>query len=292
MSNQYGVYGFRFLDTLDQPFYKLYALGCQKVTEHTYNWDGLKRVDGPVLLFQYTLSGFGHIEINGKTHKLGPGKAFMVEIPGAHRYFLPKSSQSWEFYFVQFRPDFIQREWREIVRRFGPVVEVPKESSPILFLQQMFHAAARKQITDGYRASSIVYQFIMELYRLKSANKKEKAAWPEKIQQAAHHMEEQYVTLQSLEEIAESVGLSKYHFTRSFKNTTGLTPIEFLTKVRMEKAVALLRSTSLTVEEVAKEIGYSNGSYFIKVFRQWTGFCPGEFRNGEEMVSFSQMTFD
>jgi ABC-type dipeptide/oligopeptide/nickel transport system ATPase subunit len=50
------------------------------VTEHTYNRDGLNLVDGLLLLFQYTLSGFGHIEVNGKNHKLGPG-TFII----AHR---------------------------------------------------------------------------------------------------------------------------------------------------------------------------------------------------------------
>jgi AraC family transcriptional regulator of arabinose operon len=43
---------------------------------------------------------------------------------------------------------------------------------------------------------------------------------------------------------------------------------------------------------VAKEVGYSGGSYFIKVFRKWVGFSPGEFRSGRELVGLQHMKFD
>ena len=68
--------------------------------------------------------------------------------------------------------------------------------------------------------------------------------------------------------------------------------MEYLTKVRMEKAVQLLRNTDLTIEEIAKQIGYSNSSYFIKVFREWIGFSPGEFRLGKDFAFLHEFRFD
>jgi AraC-like DNA-binding protein len=292
MSNKFEVFGFRFLDTLNSNFYQLFAVGHQKIDDSSYDWDGLNRKDGPLLLFQYTIAGFGHIEIDGEVQKLYPGCAFMVEIPSEHRYYLPKTSEYWEFYFILLRPTNIQMEWAELIKLNGKVLNIPEDSSPIMFLKNAYFSACKNQITDGFRASSIVYQFIMELFRYSTAYRKKKNIWPEKVIQAVNHLEQDYVSLQSLEELANRVGLSKYHFTRIFKKTTGFTPMEYLTKVRMEKAVKLLRNSNLTIEEIARQIGYANGSYFIKVFRDWIGFSPGQFRLGKDLAFLNELKFD
>ncbi|MFS0881350.1 AraC family transcriptional regulator [Metabacillus niabensis] len=287
------TYGFRFLDTLNGPFCQLFAVGHDLISNiEQYHWDGRKRVDGPLLLFQYTISGFGHLDIDEKTYKIMPGYAFMVEIPSDHIYYLPEESNSWEFYYILVRPTGIIHHWNELVGKIGRVIKINNDHSVISLLQNIFHAASRQQITDGYRAASIVYQFIMELFRFSDEHKKMKSNWPVKIQKAVEKMEKDYAYIQSLEEIAIEVEISKYHFIRIFKQSTGYTPIEYLTKVRMEKAVNLLRQSELTIDEIAKLIGYSNGSYFIKVFRKWLGFSPGEFRDGKDIASVNQLKFD
>ncbi|MEH7116711.1 AraC family transcriptional regulator, partial [Neobacillus vireti] len=50
--------------------------------------------------------------------------------------------------------------------------------------------------------------------------------------------------------------------------------------------------TDLTIEEIARNIGYANGSYFIKVFREWIGFSPGEFRLGKDLAYLNEIRFD
>src|SRR3954452_23061520 len=227
MSSHNGVYGFRFLDTLNSSsFYQLFAVGHQHIKDTSYDWDGLKRKDGPLLLFQYTISGFGNIEIDGVVHQVDAGSAFMVEIPSNHRYYLPSNSENWEFYFILLRPLNIQKEWTELIKLIGKVPNIPEDSPPIIFLKSAYFAASKNQITDGFRASSIVYQFIMELFRYSTAYKKEKEIWPEKVIKAVHLLEEEYCTIQSLDVLALRVGLSKFHFTRLFKRTTGLSPME------------------------------------------------------------------
>jgi AraC-like DNA-binding protein len=60
----------------------------------------------------------------------------------------------------------------------------------------------------------------------------------------------------------------------------------------MRQAVTLLRETGLTVDEVAKELGYAGSSYFIKVFQKWVGFTPGEFRQHRTVAGMERITFD
>ncbi|NMO94318.1 AraC family transcriptional regulator [Paenibacillus lemnae] len=288
----FAVYGYRFLDTLESSFYQLFALGREHIQTHAYNWDGMKRIDGPLYLFQYTVSGQGAVCIEGQTYDLKPRTAFMVEIPGEHRYFLPETSSEWEFYFILFRQKNLSEQWAELVTRLGHTPCIPEDSGAIGLLKDMFHASANHRITDGYIASSLVYRFVMELFRFSETRRKEKASWPLPVQRAVQQLETSYCELQSLNELASNAGLSKYHFTRVFRDATGLTPISYLTKIRIERSVELLRSTSLSMEEIAREIGYSSGSYFIKVFRKWVGYPPGEVRDGREIVGFHHLKFD
>ncbi len=265
----YKTLGFRFWDTLDDSeLYQLFALGYDKVTSHAYDWDGMKRIDGPLYLFQYTVSGYGNVILDGQTYRVEQGSAFLVDIPSSHRYFLPKSSESWEFYFILFRPSNLENRWQELIRRISRVPSIPPDSSVIRSLQDAYHAGINNRITDGYLASSIVYRIMMELFRFSTIRTKEKESWPTAVREAAQELETRYRQIQSLDEIAAGAGLSKYHFVRVFRKFSGFTPIEYLTKIRVERSIDLLRGTGLSVDEVAKEVGYAGGSYFIKVFRK------------------------
>jgi len=283
------TYGYRFSDTANKPFCQLFAVGHQRVTNTDYVWNGLTRIDGPLYLFQYTVGGFGHLKLGNDVHRIEEGQAFLVDIPSAHEYYFPPTSKEWEFFFILMRPDQIEWHWQEIVKQLGPTPRIPPDSSVIALLQQIYHACGKQHVTDGYRASAVVHQFVTELYRFSATFLKEPTMWQPSVQQAVRVMEQEYNRLQSLEDIAAAAGLSKYHFTRSFKKATGYSPVEYLSKIRMEKALVLLRTTDATVEEIAQQVGYSSGSYFIKVFRQWIGFSPGEFRAGRDLTFVNRL---
>lgn len=96
---------------------------------------------------------------------------------------------------------------------------------------------------------------------------------------------EDYVSANLAEEIsvdalAEQTGLSPYHFSRVFKQTTGMTPLQFITRERISLAQQMIRETSHSLIEVALEVGYSSPSHFAQVFRRQVGVTPTEFRNG------------
>ncbi len=83
----------------------------------------------------------------------------------------------------------------------------------------------------------------------------------------------------SLNTISKIVNVSPSHFSTIFSQETGETFIEYLTKVRMKKAMELLRSTTMKSSEIAYNIGYSDPHYFSYLFKKTTGFTPKEFRN-------------
>ncbi len=82
----------------------------------------------------------------------------------------------------------------------------------------------------------------------------------------------------SLAEIAEVADLSQFHFARSFRKSTGLTPQNYLMKQRIERAKVLLAKDDLPIVEVSLRTGFKNQSHFTTLFRKFTKFTPKMWR--------------
>jgi AraC family transcriptional regulator len=101
---------------------------------------------------------------------------------------------------------------------------------------------------------------------------------PRAVQRVADLIEAEPSEPLTLGRLADEVSLSPYHFARSFKAATGLAPHQFVTMRRIERAKTLLTTTRASVEHVAHSVGFSNVSHFRRVFRQHTGWLPGDLR--------------
>lgn len=81
-----------------------------------------------------------------------------------------------------------------------------------------------------------------------------------------------------LQELAELAGVSPFHFCRSFKQSTGLSPHQYTLQLRIKEAQRLLRTTELSIAEVAYRVGFSDQSHFTKIFRRFVGTTPLRWR--------------
>lgn len=81
----------------------------------------------------------------------------------------------------------------------------------------------------------------------------------------------------SLEEPAAEAKLSLFHFARMFKHSVGVPPRAHLTRLRMERACALLENTDLSVAEIAFEVGYSSNQVLARVFVKHQHMNPTDY---------------
>ncbi|MBE9078303.1 helix-turn-helix domain-containing protein [Romeria aff. gracilis LEGE 07310] len=81
-----------------------------------------------------------------------------------------------------------------------------------------------------------------------------------------------------LSDLAQQLGLSQFHFSRLFKQSTGVSPYQYVLQQRVEEAKQLLKTTKLTIAEIALTCGFSSHSHLGKWFRQQTGMTPKAFR--------------
>ena len=82
----------------------------------------------------------------------------------------------------------------------------------------------------------------------------------------------------NIEEYAVSRGMSVSWFIRNFKKFTGITPMQFITSIRITNAQMLLETTNYAVNEIARIVGYDNPLYFSRLFHKQKGCSPSEYR--------------
>jgi AraC family transcriptional regulator len=82
----------------------------------------------------------------------------------------------------------------------------------------------------------------------------------------------------SLSDLAGLVSLSRFHSTRAFRRTTGLTPHQFILAARVERAKEALTGSGRSMLEISDSLGFGNQTQFASVFRKATGMTPSQFR--------------
>jgi transcriptional regulator GlxA family with amidase domain len=81
-----------------------------------------------------------------------------------------------------------------------------------------------------------------------------------------------------LDDLARVAGMSRYHFSRVFKTTTGETPMAYVRRLRVEAARGLLLTTPLSLRAIAAQVGFPDEFQFSRVFKKLTGQAPGSLR--------------
>lgn len=102
-----------------------------------------------------------------------------------------------------------------------------------------------------------------------------------RIEVAIVLMQEKLLEDLSLEAMARAAGLSVGHFSHLFRKFTGQSPVEYLIKLRIERAKELIEDIGLTIKQVSHYSGFKDYSHFSKLFTRFTGVSPSQYR---EMV--------
>ncbi|OPJ55851.1 response regulator transcription factor [Alkalithermobacter paradoxus] len=102
------------------------------------------------------------------------------------------------------------------------------------------------------------------------------------IKEALGFIDKSIKTQLSLKEVAKHVHLNHSYLSVLFKEHTGLTFSEYITRKRLQEAKKLLVSTNLSIDEIAQNVGYHTSKYFIKLFREFEGITPHQFRKSNK----------
>jgi len=125
-------------------------------------------------------------------------------------------------------------------------------------------------------ASRWVYEILLSL--LGKAPVRGMEEHDSSIVESVRYIKAHYADPIQLQDIADSIGMSVYHFSRLFKKEMGYTPHEYLVSERINAAKYLLKTTDLSNKTIAFNVGYQNESNFVSSFSAKVGISPGKFR--------------
>lgn len=82
----------------------------------------------------------------------------------------------------------------------------------------------------------------------------------------------------SLDDVSKEVNVSPYYFSKLFKKETGENFIEYLTKLRIDRAKEMMKNPELSIKEISMACGYVDPNYFSRIFKKQTDVTPREYR--------------
>lgn len=100
-----------------------------------------------------------------------------------------------------------------------------------------------------------------------------------RLEQVCHYLQKHYISVVTVDHVAEMAGLSKSRFHKVFKEHTGKSLLEYLNEIRCEHASHLLKTSSLPVPDIASRCGFNSTSHFYLTLRKYINQSPGEIRH-------------
>lgn len=237
-------------------------------------------------LVHTVMSGKGIFEIDGKRYECTKGDTFVI-FPDTLFTYRAHESDPWHYRWVAFRGHLVQSLLRSIgITPAHPIVACDDCRSLIQLYRKIQHTLERTSSPElaDLEANGLLRILLKEFGEL-NADKlsfNSLAIIPDlerQIKQAVRYLSYQFAKQISIDDLSRSLGYHRTHLSKMFKQYTGLSPMQFLLKVRMERAKELLSGqVHLSIDQVASSVGYSDALYFSKQFRKTFGSSPTEFR--------------
>ncbi|OBZ17091.1 AraC family transcriptional regulator [Bacillus sp. FJAT-26390] len=151
------------------------------------------------------------------------------------------------------------------------------------YLTEMYKDWEKTEPISRLRVKALLHQFVYELMNQMQLQgiRSEKRDLAAQIISIINHRYAEPITLESL---SESLNYSVPHLSSYFKSRTGLSPIDYLIKIRMDKAAELLLETDATLKEIAAGVGYQDPYYLGRLFKKHNGLSPSHYRTEHSAI--------
>lgn len=229
-------------------------------------------------LIIYLCDGQMSVSTGGKRQLIKAGQICFLDCYDPHEY---RSMGHAEFIWAHVAGSNISAFHKRVIQNYGSYVFSASQHEEIR--KQLFaftYAVRNNQEVSEWKHSDQIYHLLILM--LDQAGKTD-AALSDRSVSAATRQAMEYIRIHydqqlSLEQIANEVSMSQFHFSRVFKRECGYSPHEFLIITRMDRAMYLLKTTDLPVKAISAQVGYQNETTFTNAFTGRIGLSPGKFR--------------
>lgn len=145
-------------------------------------------------------------------------------------------------------------------------------------LSDAFEVAEERQENSREYCRHALHQVLIKLSHEQERANKDFQRRQGTVQRCRIYMDRNFRSLKSVQEVAQANGVSPEHLSRQFKKELKLSPLEYLTELKIRMAEELLVTPRITLQEVSEELGFCDAYHFSKTYKRKRGVSPSEFR--------------
>jgi AraC-like DNA-binding protein len=251
-----------------------------------YGFKGKNRKGDLACQLVCTLEGEGAFFDGKRTYRLLPGKAFMARhCDSKTAYFYPPHGHGkWRFIWVAFQGKTALEMLHGITKRYGYVFELALDKGIIKKLLSF----------KNYSAPFVTFsplsgaEFVMEILgSAELANFATKDSFKDSVflDNARRLIIENLYSKIKIKNLASRLGLSREHFSRIFREQSGISPGEYIIREKMRAACLMIKEDALTCKEISDRLGYDNPASFTRAFKAVTKTTTRQFKKIGQLPS-------
>ena len=226
-----------------------------------------------------TLTGSNHYRVGEARWTAKAGDIILVRPHAVIQWRVPRAVDEWKTVYAVFHP---RPHWLEWLNSFEfqsdslrLSLQEPLQSRMrhgLLAVARVYHSNWRHR--DDY-ALLALERVLLALYTHVA---EQRAALDARVQTALEVLHARFAERWTLRGLADHLRISQSHLSHLFRAALGVTPMQYLERVRLEQAGKLLRFGSLPINQIARDCGYADAEYFAIRFKRATGQTPRDFR--------------
>lgn len=225
--------------------------------------------------FFYVVSGECSLMIDGEYTILKEGD--LAFLPKGKMRAYSNMSETITLYEMNFSAEIDGENWYSALGLENGNYVVRHDSYETV--SELFESSVRYELNRSILYDVIHSSNVLTLIKIFATLKTEQNSVSKQFLPVINYMKEHLDKQIKVSELAELVYMEETYFIKKFKKALGDSPITYLNKLKIYKAMSYLAGQSLTLSEISRKIGIYDSSYFSKLFKSYTGITPMEYRS-------------
>lgn len=191
-----------------------------------------------------------------------------------------RASNNWEYFYMIIRGTHAKLYYN-LVRNKSSIIPTDRLSSILDLFLEMHQITFKKEVLDDMQASLIIHNIFFELYKISNSILETKKITP--VQETVVNLSLKYIANNykndlDVDTICNEVSFSKYYFCKLFKDHMGMTIHQYVNEYRVNKSKELLTYSKLSINAIAKSVGFKSTLTYSRCFERFTHMTPSEYR--------------
>jgi AraC-like DNA-binding protein len=232
----------------------------------------------PVFQWIQTVSGSGVLENpEDKTTTL-PGSGLLLYPDEAHRYY--PVGDDWYVHWITFSGHDIENMLAYLRMERTQVYNLAEPLTTEALIRKGYQMLISDYPLRGIDGSGIVYQLLLDFLKYVQTDKTaSRNAHHMRLKPVMDYVEQHLSKAISIDELAATLDITPQYFCDLFRTVTGLRPVEYINRRRIDRARELLLTRpNMPIHDIAQQTGFGSNSYFSTVFRKLEGITPLQYR--------------